>query len=122
MNNIACTPRPKDYSQVCVWPGTVLPLEQYDEFKAFMLNELKARVEVLESIKTAPDRDANGDVVPDTGGRTDLFFCVHDEDIERFTVPRLSFGIRWIEDMISETNGGNRYYPERVREYCTWEA
>jgi hypothetical protein len=96
----------------------VLPPEEYGDFKAFMLNELNARVEILESIETEPDRDEYGHAILNTGGRTDLFFCVHDEDIGHFAIPRLSFGIRWIEDAISETNGGNRYYPEPLLSGC----
>jgi len=35
---------------------------------------------------------------------------------------RLQFGIHWIEDAVSKTNGGNTLYPERVEEYCYWDA
>ena len=114
-------PRRKNFSQVCVWPGTIVGAKKVDAFVAFMLEEFNARVQFLEEIKTGPDRTPEGYVVEGTGDRNDAFFAVHDKDLSHFAVPRLQAGIRWLDDAISETNGGNRLYPERVNDYRSWE-
>lgn len=109
-----------NFRQVCVWPGTILEdnptaIEEFETAMAEMFNG--TRVKFLECIYTYPDVDDNGPV-PETGGRCDLFFYVHNEDIAKFAIPRLSYGIRWIEDVYG--NGGGYLYPERVKEYMSW--
>lgn len=111
------TPVDTDYSQVCVWQGTLLKEEQHEEFKQFMKDELGVRVQILEVIFTFPTGGT------DTGGRSDIFFAVHKEDMGgSFAIKRLSMGIRWIEDVLSPTNYSEKLYPSRVYDYKTWEA
>ena len=106
------------FSQVCVWPGTVAGADKIDEFEKFIAEEFDGvRVQYLEEIETYPSVK-NGKIVEGTGGRSDLFFAVHSDDIGKFAVPRLEVGIRWIEDVYG--NGGGDLYPERVAEYKTW--
>jgi len=112
--------RKPEFRQVCVWPGTVVGDER-EEFVSSMLNEFGARVAYLEEVETCPDRDSGGRCVEGTGGRNDLFFAVHRDDIGKFAVPRLAYGIRWIEDVLSEVNGGAALYPERVGQYRCWD-
>ena len=83
---------------------------------------MNVRVQYLEEIETLPDRDEDGVEDPDTGGRNDLLFAVHEDDVMEFAVPRLQIGIRWIEDAVGEWNNKNGYiiYPERVKEYRIW--
>jgi len=107
------------FSQVCVWPATLVGENKIKEFEDFMLNEFQTRVQYLEEIETYPDT-INGIIVEETGGRNDVFFAVHDEDLGKFSVPRLSVGIRWIEDVLAKGNYRNIIYPERVFDYCTW--
>lgn len=107
--------RKEYFSQVCVWPGTIVGEEHIEEFEKFMFNEFKSRIQYLEEIKTKPDI---GD--PNTGGRNDVFFAVHDEDVGKFAVPRLIAGIRWIEDVLDNQTAKNRIYPSRVKQYRTW--
>lgn len=114
--------RREAFKQVCVWPGTVVMPEQVAEFEAFFLADMGARVQFLETIETKPDLDRQGNPVPETGGRHDVFMAVHQEDIGHFAIPRLQMGIRWLEDAVSRVNGGNRLYPERVMQYLTWDA
>ena len=109
----------KGFTQVCVWPGTVMGDNTVEEFEIFMKDEFNVAVQYLEEIETKPDT-LNGELVPDTGGRNDLFFAVKNEDIEGFSVSRLQAGIRWIEDVLAEVNYKCRIYPERVFDYCTW--
>lgn len=106
--------RLQDYTQVCVWQGTELGDNTIEEFEAFMLSEFKTRVKFLEIITTKP-----GDGGP--GGRSDMFFAAHKDDVGHFAIPRLSAGIRWIEDVLSDANYRSRIYPSRVFDYMTWD-
>lgn len=114
--------RKEGFTQVCVWPACIVGAEKIEEFEAFMLSEMKVRVQYLEEIKTGPDRDRRGCPIVGTGDRNDLFFVVHGEDVWRFAIPRLQMGIRWIEDVLANVNYTQPIYPERVRGYKTWDA
>ena len=114
MTNIQLNP---EFQQVCVWPGTIVGTEKTAEFESWILQQFGARVQYLEEVKTAPDYQ-NGSPVEDTGGRNDVLFAIHNEDIGKFAIPRMQFGIRWIEDVYG--NGGGALYPERIAEYQCW--
>jgi hypothetical protein len=73
------------------------------------------RVEYKTTLLTNPDLDAKGNPEPDTGGRHDVFFYIHDEDAMKFAVPRLSLGIRWWEDVI-KYNDNSHLYPQEFIE------
>ena len=108
------------FTQVCVWPGTVCGLDRIDEFVKFMADEFNGtRVQYLREILTNPDTNSKGLIVKGTGGRNDLFFAVHSKDLGKFAVPRLIYGIRWIEDVYG--NGQGHLYPEDVKSYCSWK-
>lgn len=106
------------FKQVCVWPGTLLEEETIPEFVQFFKDEMDARIQFMEVIITTPDVDSKGAEIPGTGGRSDVFFAIHKDDVMKFAVPRLSLGIRWIEDVFG--NGGGALYAERVFKYVTW--
>ena len=106
------------YKQVCVWPGTVMGDSNPTDFEQFFMEQHGTRVQFLEEIVTEPDYE-NGLPVALTGGRHDVVFAVHDCDIAKFAIPRLTMGIRWIDDVYS--NGGGDIYPERVQAYCCWD-
>lgn len=116
-------PLHKGFSQVCVWPGIDIGDDSPDEFESWFKSN-GFNVQYLETITTAPDRDANGYPVEGTGGRHDIFFAIADNDVCRFALPRLQMGIRWIEDVLSNVNGYDKspLYPERVFKYKSWEA
>ena len=82
---------------------------------------MDVRVKYKTEVLTNPDLDENGNEVPETGGRNDLFFYIHDDDIGKFAVPRLSMCIRWYEDVVSY-NDGAYLYPESFLEEnpITW--
>ena len=111
----------KDYEQVCIWPGTILKDDQHEEFREFIKTELGVRIQILEVIFTYPT--ASGE-----GGRSDIFFAVHKDDMGNetehgsFMVQRLAMGIRWIEDVLSGCNYNEKLYPSRVFKYKTWEC
>lgn len=117
----------KPYTQVCVWPACYVFEDGMTEkqikskivdFEEFMLKNLKARVKFLEQITTTPD----GYLAPDSGGRIDIFFGVHSEDIPRFAILRLEYEMRWIEDVLDNEirRGADSIYPARVKGYRTW--
>ena len=116
MSNVKLNP---NFTQVCVWPGTLVGTDKQAEFEQWVQETFNVRVQYLEEVATAPDM-RNGFPVEGTGGRNDLFFAVHDEDVMRFAVPRLQFGMRWLEDMYG--NGHGALYPERVAEYQCWDT
>ena len=111
----------ESYNQVCVWPGTLLPPDQVENFVNYFA-ENGFRIQHLETIMTQPDRGQDGLEEPETGGRSDIFFAVHDDDIMRFAIPRLQMGIRWIEDVLDNEARETEHsiYPVRVQEYRTW--
>lgn len=121
MNDII--PRKEDYNQVCVWPATIVGAENAKDFEAQMLAKMGVRVQYLEEVVTKPDYDNTFDmnVVPGTGGRNDLIFAIHVEDIIKFAVPRFGVGIRWIEDVLDPINHNRHMYDcGRLDKYRNW--
>ena len=110
--------RKEGFVQVCVWQGTLVGLDNVHAFEEWMQDELGTRVQYLEEVETAPDT-VNGRAVAGTGGRNDVLFAVHTDDVMKFAVPRLQYGMRWLEDVYG--NGHGDLYPERVAEYKCWE-
>ena len=113
------------FSQVCVWPGTLIVAEgatvspaDIKLFTDFFVDQMGCRVQYLESIVTQPDRNARGNPINGTGGRTDVLLAIHDEDVAKFALPRLRVGIRWLEDVYGNKHGN--LYPARVVDYMTW--
>jgi hypothetical protein len=103
------------YTQLCVWPGTVLKEEEIPALGKYFLDEMNTRVKYHTTILTNPDLD-KGVPVPETGGRSDLFFYVHSDDIPHFALSRLRMGIRWWEDVISYNKGNTHLYPKEFIE------
>lgn len=106
----------ENFSQLCVWEGTILESPEkkitFEEFENWISENFNGvRIKMMEEIKTLPDVE-NGNVVPETGGRNDLFFYVHDDDVQKFAIPRLQAGIRWWEDVLG--NGNGVLYPQEV--------
>lgn len=109
-----------NYTQVCVFPGLLVDQDKIQEFTDQIKEVFDTRVQYLETILTKPDLDDP----ENTGGRSDVFFAVHQDDIGKFAVKRLQYGIRWIEDAMSNVNGYhlNPLYPEYVEGYKSWNA
>lgn len=116
--NEKCTERKPGFRQVAICQG--LLVKDAAEFESNMMEHFGVRTQFLETIYTKPDTNQWGQPIVDTGGRADVFFAIDTDDVMKFAVPRLSMGIRWIEDALAAVNGGNRLYPERVEEYKTW--
>jgi hypothetical protein len=103
----------KNFTQLCVWPGTMVgnTQEKIQEFEMFMMSNFLVRVKYLTELITNPDLDNHGEPVENTGGRNDLFFYVHKDDIRTFAIKRLACGIRWWEDVIKYNNNSKHLYP-----------
>lgn len=94
-----------DYKQLCVLEGTIVGDENVNDFETYFKEKMDVRVKYMEEIETLPTPDEEG-----TGGRNDVFFYVHNDDIMRFAVPRMLMNIRWWEDVLG--NGNGVLYPE----------
>lgn len=113
--------RPDEYKQVCVWPGMRVDETDVHDFQEHFL-ENGYKVLYLETVSTGPDRDEHGVADPETGGRIDTIFAIHNDDVMRFAMPRLQMGIRWIEDVLDNeaARADISIYPDRLTEYRTW--
>lgn len=111
----------QNYTQLCVWPGTVLGDNTIQDLENFFLEDMKTRIKYHTEVKTLPDVDSAGNQIPETGGRNDLFFYVHSEDIANFAIPRLQMGIRWWEDVIKYNDNSHLYTEEFLQNNpATW--
>jgi hypothetical protein len=110
-----------DFKQVCVWSLVSVCEDEEEDFVKYIASELGTRAQFLETIFTAPDF-VDGSPVEGTGGLPYVFFAVHNDDIGKFAVPRLRFGIRWIEDVLDTEKFHNQLslYPARVSKYRCW--
>ena len=98
----------KNYTQLCCWPATEMGDKTSKELKKFFMDEMNTRIKYKCVVLTKPDVCENGHEQPNTGGRSDLFFYVHQDDVNHFAAPRFKYGIRWWEDVI-KYNKGNRH-------------
>jgi hypothetical protein len=110
-----------NFTQLCVWPGTELGESTPKEFSEWFQEAMGVRVQYHTEIKTLPDLDSAGRPIPETGGRNDLFFFIHTEDVKAFAVPRLKMGIRWWEDVIVYNDNSHLYTKEFISNHQpTW--
>jgi len=105
------------YNQLCVWQGTLLGDSTPKDLENFFMSEMEVRVKYHTEVETLPDLNSSGAPVPETGGRSDLFFYVHEEDVSKFAVPRLQMGIRWWEDVIKYNDNSHLYPKEFVQSH-----
>lgn len=88
------------FSQVVVWPHTLLGDDNTEaDFQQFITEEFDARIKLIGEHRINKDR-------------TDLLFYIHSEDIPKFAVARLSWGMRWLEDVMA--NDGSYTPPEGI--------
>jgi hypothetical protein len=110
-----------NFTQLCVWQGILLDGFTTEEFENYMFDNFGTRIKFEAEIKTLPDLDNNGKPIPDTGGRNDVFFYAHAEDIGKFAVPRLQAGIRWWEDVVGYNDNSHLYPKDILDKYqLTW--
>jgi hypothetical protein len=107
----------ENFIQVCQWANTLVGESEKDKFEAWMQEQFDTRVQYLEEYTTNPTPDEE-----DTGGRNDVIFAVHSDDVTKFAIPRLSMGIRWIEDVLDNAKANDELpiYPKHLKDYRTW--
>lgn len=104
------------YKQLCVWPGTLMGENTPEQFEAFMQENFGVRAAFEVEVVTNASSERN-----EEGGRHDILFYVHEDDIGRFAVARLSAGIRWWEDAVKYNDGAYLYTEEVLQKYpATW--
>ena len=106
----------KKYTQLCVWQGVNMGDSTPAELEDFFMEKFGTRVKYKGEVTTLPDLNEDGSPDFSTGGRTDLFFYVHTDDIGKFAVQRLEIGIRWWEDVIKYNNNSHLYTPDFIAE------
>lgn len=108
-----------EYKQLCVWEGVLMDGQTPESFKEYIEEEMDSRAKFEEQVYTLPEMK-DGVPVKGTGGRSDIFFYIHNEDIGKFAVRRLQYGIRWWEDVLG--NGNGKLYSQDVldRYPATW--
>lgn len=95
------------FNQVCVWQNASLGTSHEQEFVNWLKDVFQVRGKFLEEVETLPTPGE-----PGTGGRVDLFFSIHDDDIYKFAVNRLLYNIKWWEDVLG--NGGGDIYDDTI--------
>jgi hypothetical protein len=104
--------RKEDYTYLCVIQGLSIEESDVPDFEAFLLDKCGTRVQFLETYRTLPDL-CDGIPVADTGGRADVIFSVHKNDIAKLHLGhRMELGIRWLDDAISNAPD---IYEERIK-------
>jgi hypothetical protein len=110
-----------NFTQLCVWQGVLLDGFTIQEFENYMFDCFGTRIKYETEVRTLPDLDESGNQIPETGGRNDVFFYAHTEDIEKFSVPRLKAGIRWWEDVVGYNDNSHIYPKDILDKYkLTW--
>lgn len=97
-----------NYNQLVVWQACVVGPDKIQEFQEMMEGD-GFRCKYAGEFETLPDE---GD--PNSGGRNDLLFYIHDDDIPKFSIWRLQHGMRWWEDVLG--NGHGNIIPAHILE------
>jgi hypothetical protein len=107
----------QDYTQLVVWPGTVIGAEHVQQFTDWMLSEFGCRVKYAEEVLTNPTPGEPNE----PGGRNDAMFFVHTDDVGKFAIPKLAIGARWWEDVVKYNDNRYLYSQEILDKYPpTW--
>lgn len=95
-----------------VWPKVYIRNE--DERRDFQTRgfkdyfpDTKHEPVVIGNVITLPGQGGEG-------GRSDLFFWVHESDMPHFVCARFKYGIRWWQDVYC--NNGEGIYPQQFRD------
>lgn len=92
-------------------PSDISSLEEVKDLDAMLKKEFDLTHEI-RWVGIIPTFKTPG--VPDTGGRRDAFFLVHEEDLPKISNgKRIDMGFRWWFDIIG--NGDTRLYPLKFR-------
>ena len=101
-----------DYETMTIWEGIDFKDEDIPKMNEMFKENGFHPPQIVALVKTLPDVE-NGEVIEGTGGRSDLFFKVHNADIGKFAVWRFQYGMRWWEDVFFNHQEG--IYPQEIR-------
>jgi len=96
------------YGQLVVWTGTTLGNSDTKDFEEFFKAE-GFRIQFAKQFMTLPDP---GEDPSESGGRSDILFYIHNEDVAKFSIWRLQHGMRWWEDYLD--NGADEIVPVEI--------
>ena len=96
------------FEQIVVWTGTTLGNSGPEDFEEFFKEE-GFRIQFAKQFMTLPDP---GEDPRESGGRSDILFYIHNQDIPKFSVWRLQHGMRWWEDYLD--NGSDKIVPVEI--------
>lgn len=121
MDKTEQNPEENKFTQLIVWPGTIMA-ENADEvteshiekFENYFKTEYDVKIKYDTTVITLPDTDENNNPVEGTGGRPDISFYVHDDDVLKFAPIKIEIGARWYEDI--HFNDGTGIYPKEFIE------
>lgn len=102
------------YSQIVILPGCDFNLEKdkkyfYEFFKKYKFRKPK----IIGVVETLPSKDINGNIIPGTGGRKDLFFYINEKDEHRFSSWKYLYSMQNWEDVFF--NHEEEIYPKKFR-------
>jgi len=86
--------------QKCVIQGLLIKPDEAKGFEKWFEDEWGYRIEYVTQYKTLPDTE-NGYDVEGTGGRSDIIFYLHKDDVLKMVVERIRVfkgDIKWWED------------------------
>lgn len=89
----------EQFNQLCVWPATIVGKDRIQEFNDFMHDEFGIRSKYECEVELP-------------SGRNDLLFFIHQDDVMKFAIERLEYGIRWWEDVFYNNQDGE--YPSHI--------
>lgn len=105
-------PIPEDeaegFTQLCVWENCILKPEEVADFVDFVRTQCQTRVRVVGCVETLPG--AGG-----PGGRVDLLFYAHSEDITKLAARKFVLRMRWWEDVLENLGPHKTIYPQELR-------
>ena len=105
-------PPPGYCTALLVWPKVYI--RNKDERRDFQTRGFK---DFFPDTKHEPVVIGNVITLPGEGGpggRSDLFFWVHESDVPLFAAARFKYGIRWWQDVYG--NHGEHIYPKQFRD------
>ena len=93
-----------------VWPGRFMANKHRTTLMKFFKEQFGIVPTLVGCVMTLPDKDADGNDKPDSGGRPDFFFFVEKKDaMGKFAYDRFEHGMRWWNDIYY--NNGEHIYP-----------
>ena len=98
----------KNFNQLVVWTSTIVGEDNIKEFEGWLKDE-GFKVKYATEYETLPDEDDNSG---ETGGRNDVLFYIHNDDIPKFSLWRLKRNMRWWEDYLD--NGSDKIVPQKI--------